>query len=103
MMAVMGVTGQVGSAVAGNLLGLGMKVRAIVREPHKGAVWAERGCEITFSARNQRSSYASEVAPGMTASAIGHMLKKIFAASDALRRHADSRRRHWRLGGLTKI
>ena len=39
----------------------------------------------TFSARNQRPAYASEVAPGMAATAIGHMLKKVFAASNALR------------------
>src|SRR5215813_13628781 len=49
MMAVMGVTGQVGSAVARNLLALGIKVRAIVREPHKGAVRAERGCEMAIA------------------------------------------------------
>src|SRR5262252_4952533 len=58
---------------------------------------------VTFSARNQRPAYASEVAPGMTATAIGHMAKKVFAASDALRSHRDSRRRHWRLSGFTKI
>ena len=64
----------------------------------------ERGNDVTatFPPRNRRPAYASAVAPGMTATAIGHMLKKIFAASDALRRHADSRRRHWRLGGLRK-
>jgi uncharacterized protein YbjT (DUF2867 family) len=49
MLAVMGVTGQVGGAVASRLLGLGMKVRAIVREPRKAAVWAERGCEIAVA------------------------------------------------------
>ena len=49
MFAVMGVTGQVGGAVASRLLRLGMKVRAVVREPRKAGVWAERGCEIAFA------------------------------------------------------
>lgn len=49
MLAVMGVTGQVGGAVARSLLALGKKVRAVVREPRKAVVWAERGCEIALA------------------------------------------------------
>jgi NAD(P)H dehydrogenase (quinone) len=46
MYAVMGVTGQVGGAVAGHLLKIGRRVRAIVRDKQKAARWKERGCEL---------------------------------------------------------
>ena len=56
MLAVMGITGQVGGAVARSLLRRGVKVRAIVREPHKAALWAERGCEIAVADINDATS-----------------------------------------------
>lgn len=46
MYAVMGITGQVGGAVARTLLAAGQRVRAVVRSVDKGAVWAHRGCEL---------------------------------------------------------
>jgi len=46
MFAVMGITGNVGGAVADNLLKSGKKVRGIVRNPQKAAAWAERGVEL---------------------------------------------------------
>jgi len=46
MFTVMGVTGQVGGAVARNLLASGHKVRAVVRDVRKAAEWHERGCEL---------------------------------------------------------
>ena len=46
MFAIMGVTGQVGGAVALKLLAMGHSVRAIVRDEKKAAVWKTRGCEI---------------------------------------------------------
>ncbi len=49
MFAVMGVTGQVGGAVARNLVAGGQKVRAIVRDANKGAAWSERGCELAVA------------------------------------------------------
>lgn len=49
MYAVMGVTGQVGSAVAENLLALGKKIRVVVRDPEKAASWGERGAEIAVA------------------------------------------------------
>ena len=45
MFAVVGVSGQVGGAVARSLLAKQLPVRAVVRDRHKGAAWAERGCE----------------------------------------------------------
>jgi NAD(P)H dehydrogenase (quinone) len=49
MFAVMGVTGQVGGAVARNLMERGRQVRAIVRSPEKGEAWRERGAEIAIA------------------------------------------------------
>ena len=49
MYAVMGVTGQVGAAVAENLLAQGKKIRVVVRNPEKAASWAERGAEIAVA------------------------------------------------------
>lgn len=49
MFAVMGVTGQVGRAVANALLDAGEQVRVIVRDAAKGAVWADRGCEVAVT------------------------------------------------------
>jgi NAD(P)H dehydrogenase (quinone) len=46
MFAVMGITGQVGGAVATELLQKGKKVRGIVRDPKKAASWQQRGAEL---------------------------------------------------------
>lgn len=46
MFAVMGITGNVGSAVANTLLEQGQKVRGIVRDPSKAQVWEDKGVEI---------------------------------------------------------
>jgi NAD(P)H dehydrogenase (quinone) len=49
MYAVMGITGQVGSAVAESLLGRGQKVRGIVRDPAKAQAWKARGVELAVA------------------------------------------------------
>ncbi len=49
MFAVMGITGQVGGAVAKLLLDQGRQLRAIVRNPDKAAAWKERGAEIAVA------------------------------------------------------
>lgn len=49
MYAVTGITGQVGTALAGKLLELGVKVRAVGRNAEKLAPWAKRGCETALS------------------------------------------------------
>src|ERR1700677_4692340 len=46
MYAVMGITGNVGGAVARSLLARGEKVRGIVRNPEKAAEWQEQGVEL---------------------------------------------------------
>ena len=56
MFAVMGVTGQVGGAVATRLLTQGAKVRTIARDPDKAAMWAERGCEVATADVNDANS-----------------------------------------------
>lgn len=49
MFAITGVTGQVGGAVARELLGAGHAVRAVLRDPAKGGAWAQRGCELALA------------------------------------------------------
>jgi NAD(P)H dehydrogenase (quinone) len=49
MFAVMGVTGQVGSAVARALLASNQKVRAIVRSEEKGESWKSIGCDVVVA------------------------------------------------------
>jgi NAD(P)H dehydrogenase (quinone) len=49
MFAVMGITGQVGGAIANSLLQQKKQVRAIVRNPEKASQWRERGAEIAIA------------------------------------------------------
>ncbi|MGY2238971.1 NmrA family NAD(P)-binding protein [Pseudomonas gingeri] len=49
MYAVMGITGQVGGAVARTLLGARQPVRAVVRSAEKGALWAGQGCQVALA------------------------------------------------------
>ena len=46
MYAVMGITGNVGGAIARSLLARGEKVRGIVRNPEKAAEWQKQGVEL---------------------------------------------------------
>lgn len=49
MIAVTGITGNVGGAVAQSLLAAGRKVRAVVRDERKGDPWKRKGCEIAVA------------------------------------------------------
>lgn len=49
MYTIMGITGQVGSEVARNLLAAGKPVRAVVRSVDKGQPWAAQGCEVAVA------------------------------------------------------
>jgi NAD(P)H dehydrogenase (quinone) len=50
MFTVMGITGNVGGAVAENLLAAGKAVRGVVRDPAKAKAWSDRGVELVQSA-----------------------------------------------------
>ncbi len=50
MYAITGITGQVGGAVARNLLSVKRPVRAVLRDAGKAAPWAARGCDIALAA-----------------------------------------------------
>jgi uncharacterized protein YbjT (DUF2867 family) len=50
MFTVMGITGNVGGAVAENLLAAGKAVRGVVRNPEKAKAWANRGVQLVQSA-----------------------------------------------------
>jgi uncharacterized protein YbjT (DUF2867 family) len=49
MFAITGITGQVGGAVAQNLLDRGLPVRAVIRDPLRGRAWREKGCEAVIA------------------------------------------------------
>jgi uncharacterized protein YbjT (DUF2867 family) len=49
MYAITGITGKVGGTLARTLLGRGQEVRAVVRDPGKGAEWAARGCQVSVA------------------------------------------------------
>jgi uncharacterized protein YbjT (DUF2867 family) len=49
MYAIMGITGQVGSAAAKYLLERGQRVRGIVRNKSRASAWAARGAEIVVA------------------------------------------------------
>jgi NAD(P)H dehydrogenase (quinone) len=46
MIAITGITGNIGSQIARNLLAARQSVRAVVRDTRKGKSWAEQGCEV---------------------------------------------------------
>jgi uncharacterized protein YbjT (DUF2867 family) len=46
MIAITGITGNIGSQIARNLLAAHPSVRAVVRDIRKGQSWAEQGCEV---------------------------------------------------------
>lgn len=49
MQAIMGITGQVGCAVARSLRSQGVAVRAVLRSLDKGAEWQKLGCDIALA------------------------------------------------------
>src|SRR5438309_11287075 len=49
MYAITGITGQVGSVLAENLLVAQQHVRAVVRDANKGKAWKDRGCELAHA------------------------------------------------------
>jgi NAD(P)H dehydrogenase (quinone) len=58
MFTVMGLSGNVGGAVAENLLAAGKKVRGVVRNPEKAKAWAVRGVELVQSAYDDAAGLA---------------------------------------------
>lgn len=78
MYAVMGITGQVGGAVARTLLAGGRQVRGIVRNPAKATDWARRGAALATA--NQADAAALATALGGTEGAFV-MLPPLFTPS----------------------
>ena len=56
MIAVMGVTGQVGGAIARKLLAEGEKVRVLVRSADKGETWKRAGAEIAVASTDDTAA-----------------------------------------------
>jgi uncharacterized protein YbjT (DUF2867 family) len=62
MLAVMGVTGQVGSQVARNLLRANQPVRVVVRDAAKAAEWVALGCGVAVATIEDSASLAKAFA-----------------------------------------
>jgi uncharacterized protein YbjT (DUF2867 family) len=62
MFTVMGITGNVGGAVAKNLLAAGKTVRGVVRNPERAKAWADRGVELVQSAYDDAAGLAKAFA-----------------------------------------
>jgi len=58
MHAITGITGQVGGAVARELLVRGERVRAVVRDADKGRAWAALGCELALASMDDAAALA---------------------------------------------
>jgi len=88
MYAITGVTGHVGAATATELLERGVPVRAVVRNPAKGADWEEKGAETVVADFSDRAALAQALRGSEGAFV---MLPTIETADDAEhRRLADS-------------
>jgi len=62
MYAITGITGKVGAALAETLLAAGVPVRAVVRDAVKGAIWAQRGCEVALAQMDDGAALAAAFA-----------------------------------------
>jgi hypothetical protein len=51
---IAGITGHVGSVVGSELLARGERIKAIVRDPNRGAPWRDRGAEIAVGSLEDR-------------------------------------------------
>ncbi|ARP81363.1 NmrA family transcriptional regulator [Bordetella genomosp. 8] len=58
MYAITGITGQVGGALARELLASGQPVRAVVRDAGRAASWAAQGCEIAVAQMDDAEALA---------------------------------------------
>jgi NAD(P)H dehydrogenase (quinone) len=59
MYAITGITGNVGGEVARALLNAGHAVRAVIRDPRKGAVWEALGCDVSLADMNDAAALAT--------------------------------------------
>jgi NAD(P)H dehydrogenase (quinone) len=59
MHAITGITGKVGGEVAHALLNAGHALRAVLRDPRKGAAWDDLGCEVVIAEMNDAAALAA--------------------------------------------
>jgi uncharacterized protein YbjT (DUF2867 family) len=79
MYGVMGLTGQVGGAVARTLLAAGKQVRGIVRDTAKAQRWIDRGCELVVA---ETSDVAALTQAFQGAEAVYVMMPPMFDPSE---------------------
>ena len=56
MLAITGITGQVGGQLAGELLAAGRPLRAVLRDEAKAPAWTARGCEVAVAAMDDAAA-----------------------------------------------
>jgi uncharacterized protein YbjT (DUF2867 family) len=88
MIAVAGVSGHTGRAVADTLLHLGVPVRVIVRDEKKGAEWAARGAEVAVASLNDATAL-SRALNGADAAYL--LIPPAYTAKDVLAAQAVTR------------
>jgi uncharacterized protein YbjT (DUF2867 family) len=88
MIAVAGVSGHTGRAVASTLLGQGQRVRVIVRDEKKGAEWQSRGVEVAVASLNDATSLTRALS-GVTTAYL--LIPPIYDAADLLAAQALTR------------
>src|SRR5947209_20176963 len=59
MFVIAGVSGNVGSVVAKDLLAAGEKVKVLVRDPQKGASWSKQGAEVAVASLDDPKALAT--------------------------------------------
>jgi len=82
MYAIMGITGQVGGAVADQLIARGEKVRAVVRNAAKASTWVARGAQLAEADYDDPAALASAF---RDVSGVFAMIPPNFAPSPDLR------------------
>lgn len=84
--AVIGITGQVGSHLADQLIENGEFIRAVVRNPAKAAGWASRGVEIAVAELHDADAL-TKAFTGMDAVFV--MTPPMFGSTDPINEHLD--------------
>ena len=88
MIAVAGVSGHTGRAVADTLLRQDLPVRVVVRDENKGAEWKSRGAEIAVASLNDAASLTRALTG---ADAAYLLIPPVYAVEDVLATQAETR------------
>lgn len=96
MIAVTGITGQVGRQLADELLSAGCRVRAVVRDAAKGQALRSRGCEVAMASMDDEAALTAAFSG---ASAVFVLLPPVFDPSAGF---AETRRNVQAIAGALR-